>query len=224
MHSLYIIQISGQQIYNIVESVNISNYFKLLDKYSSLAIDDNYLHYNLKSDYKTTQNIINTDEDFNILTLIDIKFNNYKIKDGWYKLEPTQLDSIIEFISNFIEPISGGNITKTAEYVCQKCNNLFLDKRTLTKHLKECLTETEKFSCSTCGKQFVSQTCFQTHLEKCTQLICNSCHKTCSSKQSLENHIKNCGNFPCTKCTSTFTSKYKYKQHCLTKHNFSPLF
>ena len=82
MPNLHIINFKGGQDYNIVESVNISQHFKLLEKYCPDQVDDNYLHYNLKKDYKLTQTLINTDETINFLTLIDTKFGTEKIKDG----------------------------------------------------------------------------------------------------------------------------------------------
>ena len=224
MPNLHIINFKGGHEYNIVESVNISQHFKLLEKYCPDQVDDNYLHYNLKRDYKLTQTLINTDESINFLTLIDTKFGTERIKDGWYRLDTKQLESLISFISEYIEPLTGSSITKSAEYMCDRCQKQCLDKRTLVKHLQEC-PELNNYQCQNCNKPFVSNTCYQTHILKCKTAIhqCQTCQKILSSTQALVRHKDNCGYFTCSTCDQHFTSKYKYQNHCQVKHGFTAI-
>jgi hypothetical protein len=222
MTNLHIINIEDDNKYNIVEAKNISQYFKLLEKYCPYSMSQDYIHFNIRQDYKELQTDFPTTQNFTFLHLIDTQFKEYKIKTGWYHFTPEVLDRLTTFISTYIEPISGSKITSNAEYQCDKCKKYYMDKRTLHKHLKEC-NLLEKFSCSTCGKQFVSQTCYLTHLQNCQTLNCTNCQKRFSSKQALQRHLENCGQFSCETCQQPFTSKYKYKTHCLEKHNFTPI-
>jgi hypothetical protein len=224
MPNLHIINFKGSNEYNIVEGVNISQHFKLLEKYSPQELDDSYLYYNLKNDYRKTQTLIETEEKINFLNLIDTSFSSQKIKNGWYRLDKIQLGKLILFISDYIENIQGSDVTKTAEYICQKCQKHCLDKRTLVKHLKEC-PKVISYQCQNCHKKFVSNTCYQTHLLKCKSAIhqCQKCQKILSSSQALTRHQENCGDFSCSHCQKQFNSKYKYLNHCQIKHGFSPV-
>ena len=224
MPTLYLINFTGDQRYNIVESVNISQHLKLLEKYCPDCLDDSYLHYNLRTDYPETQTLITTEEPITFLTLIDTKFQAQKIKDGWYRLDPSQLTELISFISDYVQSFPGSTITKSAEYICDRCQKTCQDKRALVKHLQEC-SELNNYQCQNCHKKFVSHTCYQTHLSKCKNPNhqCRRCQKNLSSAQALKRHQDNCGDFTCTTCGEHFTSKYKYLNHCQTKHGFTPV-
>jgi hypothetical protein len=223
MSHLYIICFKLENKYNIVESVNITQYLKLLDKYNPSLVD-NYLHYSLKKDYRTTQTLIDTTDNIHFLHLIDTTFSEYKIKEGWYRLTPTQLQSLITFISDYITTLPSCSITTTSEYICDKCGKLCKDKRTLANHLKVCPV-LHNYQCQNCCKIFVSNTCYQSHILVCKSTIhqCPKCQKILSSNQSLQKHLDNCGIFSCSVCNQHFTSKYKFGRHCQTRHGFTAI-
>ena len=73
MIRLYIININNTDYYNFAESVNISLYLKSLEKYSPFPINKDYLNYNINPDYDNLQTIINTEEQFYFIRLIQIQ-------------------------------------------------------------------------------------------------------------------------------------------------------
>jgi hypothetical protein len=217
---LYLIEAENDN-YNIVESVHITKHLNQLDKYSTHTIHPKYIQYNIRDDFKSHQTIFQTDNNFTIIDLINSPFKEDKIKTGWYHLPPSRLESLITFISPFIETIENTNTTSQGTYQCLTCQQIFKNKRTLSSH--QCQNDTIN-KCPNCHKSFKSMICYHNHILKCKPLVCESCHNKFSSKQSLDKHIeKGCGTFPCEKCGKTFLSKYKIIQHCQQKHQFTPL-
>jgi hypothetical protein len=222
MTYLYIIHIA-ENLYNITESVNITQYLLQLEKYCHLYSNKTYYtKFKLIDDYKEIQKIINTDDTFNFLHLINTKFKSNCLKDRWYNLNENEKDSLIQFISEFIEIPTGGILTEESKYKCSTCNKIYENNKLLKRHISTC-NKLQIYNCHICNKKFNSNQCFRTHSLKCHSLKCSICNKELSSKQSFEIHIKQCGHFQCDKCDDTFNSKYKYISHCSNKHGFTPI-
>ena len=220
---LYLINID-KQTYNIVESVNITEHLKLLKKYSPFLIQHTkcYQQYNIRNDFKQIKSI-DTDEKYSFIDLIDTEFGKEKIKPNWYQFQPDTLEKLEQFISTFLPPLSGTQITPEANYKCTKCGKIYRDKRCFNKHITDCLNDTS-YQCQTCGVKYKSHTRYYNHTLKCKSLICEICNKKFSTKQMLDKHIeRGCGTFPCKNCGKTFLSRYKIEQHCQQKHGFTPL-
>ena len=94
MIRLYIININNTDYYNFAESVNISLYLKSLEKYSPFPINKDYLNYNINPDYDNLQTIINTEEQFYFIRLIQIQFEKYHLHDGWFKFNNDILSEV----------------------------------------------------------------------------------------------------------------------------------
>lgn len=215
---LYLIE-TENNIYNIVESIHITKHLNQLDKYSTHTINQKYKQYNIRNDFKSHQTIFQKDTSFTIIDLINTQFNKNKIKTGWYHLP--QLESLIQFISPFIETIENTTTTTQGTYQCLICQQIFKNKR--SHHSHQCQNQTIS-KCPYCHKSFKSMTCYHNHILKCKPLVCEICHKTFSSKQALDKHIENgCGTFPCEKCNKIYHSKYKIIQHCQQVHQFTPI-
>lgn len=214
---VYLIE-TENDYYNIVESVHITKHLNLLDKYSSHKINPNYRHYNIRDDFKSIQTLITDNNDFTFMDLLKTQFLTHEIKSGWFHLTSNDLQSLIQFISIYLEPVDNSSTTTNANYQCLTCQKIFKTKRLLNLH--QCQTQ---YKCPTCSKQFKSLKCYQTHIKNCTPLLCLNCNKTFSSKQSLEKHRLNCGSFTCEKCSKIFNSKYKILQHCQQIHQYTPI-
>jgi uncharacterized C2H2 Zn-finger protein/ribosomal protein L33 len=222
MTSLYIIPISNN-IYNITENVNITQHLLQLEKYCPHYTKyTKYTQFKLIPNYKEIQKIIQTEEDFNFLHLINIKFKSNYMKDRWYTFNDSEKENLIQFISDFIEIPEGGIITENTEYKCSTCNKIYETNKSLKRHISTC-NKTQLYNCTVCNKKFNSNQCFRTHSITCISLECKTCGKELSSKQSFENHTKNCGHFKCEKCNNAFNSKYKYISHCSKTHGFTPI-
>ena len=167
---LYLIHID-KQTYNIVESVNITEHLKLLKKYSPFLIENtkSYTQYNIRNDFKQIKSI-HTDEKYSFIDLIDTEFGKEKIKPNWYQFQPDTLEKLEQFISTFLPPLSGTQITPEANYKCTKCGKLYRDKRSFNKHVTDCINDTS-YQCSTCGVKYKSYTRYYNHILKCKSLI-----------------------------------------------------
>ena len=221
MIRLYIININNTDYYNFAESVNISLYLKSLEKYSPFPINKDYHNYNINPDYDNLQTIINTEEQFYFIRLIQIQFEKYHLHDGWFKFNNDILSEVKKFISPFILTNNSSVITEDALYKCTICNKrTFSNTKSLNQHISMC---SNNFKCNTCGKDFISQTCYNNHTKVCHIWECTICNKQFASKQVLEKHILNCGKFKCTTCSLTFNTKHKYLNHCQTIHDHTPI-
>lgn len=222
---LYIIHTTTQDdkhTYNIVESVNITEHLKLLQKYSPCFIDSNttYEQFNIRSDFRQIKSIPTT-EKYYFIDIIDTTFISYKIKPNWYQLDSETYEKLKQFISIFLPPLSGTEITQDAKYKCTKCNKLYQDQRCFNRHVNECTLDIT-YKCQTCGTSYKSSTRYHNHILKCKPLLCTICQKTFSTKQALDKHTeKGCGSFTCQQCHKTFLSKYKMIQHCQHVHQFT---
>jgi uncharacterized C2H2 Zn-finger protein len=231
---LYLIPITKDgniHTYNIVDSVNITEHIKLLKKYSPFFIEkpindtstDNktYQQFNIRSDFRDISPI-STLENYNFIDIINTKFGEYKIKPNWYQFDLKTLENIKQFISPFLPPLSGTQITLDAKYKCITCQLIYKDQRCFNKHVKECSLNTT-YKCQTCGVEYKSSTRYHNHIQKCQSLVCNICQKDFSSAQILAKHQVNCGTFQCEKCPKILKSKNKYIKHSQRIHNFTPL-
>jgi len=222
MSYLYIIPVSDN-IYNITESGNITQHLLQLDKYCpNYSKENKYTQFKLIRNYKEIQNLIKTDEDINFLHLINTKFNKNCIKDRWYNLNNDEKNNLINFISEYIEPLDGCIITEDSKYKCSTCNKIYETSKALKRHSSSCNSK-QIYNCDICNRKFNSNQCFRNHTSKCKSLVCSVCNKELSCKHSFELHTKNCGNFKCEKCGNTFNSRYKYISHCSKIHGFTPI-
>lgn len=224
---LYLIHIDNQT-YNIVESINITEHLKLLQKYSPFLIENKkddkdikcYQQFNIRADWRQIQSIP-TIERYTFIDLLDTKYSSYKIKPNWYQFDLEILGVIKQFIYTFLPPLSGTDITTDAKYKCTKCNKLYQDQRCFNRHVKLC-SQDITYKCQTCSISYKSSTRYHNHILKCKPLQCEICQKTFSSKQMLDKHIeKGCGTFTCEACGKLFHSKYKIQHHCLQVHQFT---
>lgn len=132
-----------------------------------------------------------------------------------------------------------------------QCNEAFLSRRKLLRHVQKVHEQDKHFICELCGKKFVCQDYLSTHkyiVHKASQhsgdkkskdltrekrssynsspQICNYCGKSYSSKGSLGVHInmvheKTVGKYPCQFCDHRFNVNTHLKVHMLRHHQFS---
>uniref|UniRef100_A0A8D9FFX8 Zinc finger protein 569 n=1 Tax=Cacopsylla melanoneura TaxID=428564 RepID=A0A8D9FFX8_9HEMI len=106
---------------------------------------------------------------------------------------------------------------KDNRYTCNECNNAFLNKQNLKRHLL--IHEGIQYPCSQCNKSFSQKGHLKLHLlrHEGIKYPCNKCTKSFSIKSSLKRHLLGHEGikYPCNKCTKSFSQKSSLKTHLL---------
>lgn len=112
-------------------------------------------------------------------------------------------------------------------FVCEACGNIFVDKRTFTKHLREHKPHTS-YNCKVCGKQFADNQRLTVHMRLHTgekPYSCSVCNKRFTQTSALYTHaLLHTGEKPhqCDLCGKAFRIKADRDNHRRTHTGEKP--
>ncbi|XP_073832622.1 uncharacterized protein [Musca autumnalis] len=109
------------------------------------------------------------------------------------------------------------------EIICEICQTAFESTRPLIRHIKTEHPKAERYSCDKCNESFILRSHLTKHLKqrhKKKQLFCEICERDFKYKSSLEKHMRSHNGerpYLCQQCGKTFRSSSNLSEH-MTRH------
>jgi len=172
-----------------------------------------------------------------LICLFNNKFKRVKGREYFSGMLNDMIYTFNTFCDKYIP-----NIISNVEYKCNNCNNIFVTKQSLKKHINKknkCNIITD-FKCTKCDRYFKQKKNLLEHCEKnkcilmnklkisIDDIFCKKCNMIFTSKCSLERHLnkKNkCDiitDYKCKRCNKYFKKKnnllmHQWKDFCMSK-------